>query len=359
MILETPINPLSIGNVGYNFARELWGTGKLGGVFAVANNFDFSAFEPVNQDFHAVMQVARQSALKNLRREDKVLKCWHLNDSHKRISDNQYLYTFYEVDDPTPEEVAIVNLQNHTFFSSSEAAEVFRSKGCKNVSAVPLGFDEDFAADIPVRKDSDKIHFILVGKWEQRKNTQRIIQLWLENYGNNNDYQLTCVVNNPFFKPEVYNQIVQNTLGGKVWSNINFLPTIGTNKEMAMIHQSADIDLSGLSNGEGWGLPAFNSTCLGKWAVVSNCSGHKDWANENNSILVEPSGKQPCYDNVFFHKGQPFNQGRYYKIEDDAIVDGIERALLRVGTENDFGKDLRVRLTYKSTIKQILDKVNE
>ena len=32
-----------------------------------------------------------------------------------------------------------------------------------------------------------------------------------------------------------------------------------------------DIDLSGLSNGEGWNLPAFNATALGKWSIVSNC----------------------------------------------------------------------------------------
>ena len=26
----------------------------------------------------------------------------------------------------------------------------------------------------------------------------------------------------------------------------------------------------------------------------------KDWATKDNAILVDPIGKQPCYDNVFF-----------------------------------------------------------
>jgi hypothetical protein len=39
-------------------------------------------------------------------------------------------------------------------------------------------------------------------KFEKRKHTARILKLWADKYGNNNKYQLTCSITNPFFKKE-------------------------------------------------------------------------------------------------------------------------------------------------------------
>ena len=68
-----------------------------------------------------------------------------------------------------------------------------------------------------------------------------------------------------------------------------------------------------MSGGEGWGLPEFQSACLGKHAVLLNASAYKDWANDKNAVLVEPSGKRDVYDGMFFHEGQPYNQGQVYE----------------------------------------------
>ena len=63
-----------------------------------------------------------------------------------------------------------------------------------------------------------------------------------------------------------------------------------------------------MSGAEGWGLPEFQSTAIGKHSVILNATGYKQWANEENSTLVEPSGKQPIYDNTFFKEGSQFNR---------------------------------------------------
>ena len=52
----------------------------------------------------------------------------------------------------------------------------------------------------------------------------------------------------------------------------------------------------------------FHSVAMGKHSVTLNASGYKQWANEENSVLVNPSGKVPVYDGMFFHEGQPYNQ---------------------------------------------------
>ncbi len=349
MIFEGPINSLSLGNVSYNFARELYRAKDLEGFFPVAQNFDLSSFSP-DENFSEFLKEKNITSLSNLNKHRPLLKCWHLNGSERSLVDRQYLYTFYEVDSPTKEEVSIVNRQEAVFFSSEEAMNAFSEKGCKNVYYVPLGFDEEFQIQ---EKKIKPIHFALIGKFEQRKNTERIIRLWLDKYGNNNDYLLTCLVSNPFFTEQTYKAHIKKALGNRNWSNINFLPRLKSNKNVADLHGALDIDLSGLSSGEGWNLPAFNSTCLGKWAVVTNCSGHKGWATRSNCILVEPNGKIPCYDGMFFREGSPFNQGNYYNITDDAIIDGIERAVKLARQPNVSGEELGKKMTYQNSMRKI------
>jgi hypothetical protein len=351
---EGPINALSLGNVSINFLRELKKREIDLGLFPVGEKGEFEAYDKIDDEFKKWVGTLSMSRLKKLHPETPTLKVWHINGSERALP-NQYLYTFYEVDFPTEEEVNIVNLQKHVFFSSSEAMEAFKSKGCTNISHVPLGFDPDFHETNKKYLDDGIIHFGLIGKFERRKNTQAIIQLWAREFGNNPKYQLSCLVTNPFLNPEQMTHAVQSSIGGNCPSNISFLPRLTTNSEVNDLMNSIDIDLSGLSNGEGWNLPAFNCTALGKWSIVSDCSSHKDWANENNSILVKPIGKQPCYDNFFFKEGMPFNQGQYYKLNGDNILKAFKESVEKAGQKNTEGIKLRDKFTYSNTIDSILD----
>ena len=355
---EIPINGLSLGNVSVNFLRELKDRDINLCLYPMGDKAELDAYDKLDKaEFTSWMQACVFDRLKKLDRNTPTLKVWHINGSEKKLGDKQYLYTFYEVDSPTQEEVNIVKMQEHVFFSSSEATEAFKSKGCDNVSHVPLGFDKDFSVTGKEYLSKEVIHFGIIGKFERRKNTQALIQLWLKKYGNNPKYQLTCLTNNPFFNEDQIKQAINAAVMGKHWSNINFLPRLRTNSEVNDLMNSVDIDLSGLSNGEGWNLPAFNAAALGKWPIVSNCSSHKDWATEENSILVEPIGKQPCYDNFFFKEGQPFNQGQFYKLNADLILEGLEKAEKKVGQINEDGLKLQDKFTYSKTVDAILGKI--
>ena len=197
-----------------------------------------------------------------------------------------------------------------------------------------------------------------MGKFEQRKHTARIIQAWLKKYGNDNKYQLTCCVTNPFFKPEVMQRVLQQTLQGERYTNVNFLPRLEKNSEVNELLNAIDIDLTGLSGGEGWNLPAFNATCLGKWSLVLNETSHKDWATESNSILVESSGKFDCYDDAFFKKGVSFNQGEFYNWEEEAVISAMEKAESKSGQINTEGRKLSEKMTYSNTVDTIFSYIN-
>jgi hypothetical protein len=354
---DTPINSLSFGNVGFNFLREFYKIGAEISLFPQGNTANFESFDKADPKLIEWIKKSAYERYKTLNKNNPVLKLWHLNGGEQRIAPKQYLYTFYECDSPTLEEVAIVKSQQHVFFSSSASRDAFAKLGCDNISYVPIGFDEDFHKTNKEYLGGDVIHFGLIGKFEKRKNTQLIIQTWLNRFGNNPKYQLTCLINNPFFSEEDYGKIINQTVGGKKWSNLNLLPNLKTNSEVNEVLNAIDIDLSGLSSSEGWGLPSFNATALGKWSIVSNCSAHKDWANKDNCILVEPTGKIECYDGVFFRQGAPFNQGYMYNISQESINNGIDRALSVAKQVNTEGLKLQKEFTYSKTIEAILKQI--
>ena len=262
------------------------------------------------------------------------------------------------MDEPTPEEINLAKFQDKVFFSSNYSAEIFKKHGV-DAFVLPVGFDEDFEKTGKQYLSPDVVHFGLMGKFEKRKHTEKIIKLWLRKYGNNNKYQLTVCVTNPFLKKEENEAILSNCLEGKRYTNINFLPHLKTNSEVNDLLNAIDIDLTGLSGAEGWNLPAFNATCLGKWSIVLNATSHKDWATNVNSILVEPNGREECYDGKFFNKGQPFNQGNIYTWDSDNVAECMDLAVSKKGQNNAEGEILKEEFSYSRSVDRLLKGIKD
>lgn len=356
IIYKAPLNAVSFGNVSYNLLREMYKR-KISVSFFPIGNIDINSFDKIDPDFKVWMESCVNNRFTSIHKDTPTLQLWHINGSENRITSRQTLFSFYEVDNPTVAEKNLVDLQDNVIFSSSFAAEKFELIGCENTCAIPLGFDEDFG---PTNKEylKDKIHFGLFGKFEHRKHTAKILSLWAKKYGDNYDYQLTCCITNPFFKPEQMNQLIGQALEGKRYGNINFLPFLRTNSEVNDALNSIDIDLTGLSGGEGWNLPSFNATALGKWSIVLNASSHQDWATSDNSLLIDPKGKVSAIDGQFFIQGHPFNQGNIYTFDDDLVVSKMEEASSLAKKPNKEGKKLASQFTYKKTLDSILKKMS-
>jgi hypothetical protein len=110
-----------------------------------------------------------------------------------------------------------------------------------------------------------------------------------------------------------------------------------------------------MSGGEGWNLPSFNATCLGKWSIVLNCTSHRDWATSENSVLIEPLGTESVYDDIFFQEGASFNQGNIYSFNEDQFISALEIAENKCKIVNEEGKKLKDEFTYEKTLNKILE----
>ena len=356
LLVNAPINALSFGNVTINILRELYKKNVDLVFFPIGDKAELDAYDKINMDFVKFLQKSTNERFLKIHKDIPSLKIWHIFGSENRCTKNQSLFTFHEVSEVTNFEKNLLNLQEQIFVTSNYTKNIFELNGVKNITYVPLGFDPDFHETNKTYLE-DKIHFGLIGKFENRKNTSRIIKAWLKLFGNNSKYQLSCAITNPFIdSSRLQNEIIK-TLEGKQYNNINFVPYMKTNSEVNDFINSIDIDLGGLSGGEGWNLPSFNATALGKWSVVLNATAHKDWATKNNSILIEPSSLKDCYDDIFFRKGQMFNQGQFFDISDAEMENAISMSVSYAKKKNVEGLKLQKEFTYSKTVDILLSAI--
>lgn len=351
--IQVPLNVVSFGQVSISLLKEFYKNGYQPCLFPIGP-IELGSYS-LSQDFVGWIQSCLNKSIKYYKRSNPLFKLWHIHDSISSISTKSNLYTFYELDSPTEEEINICNNNDKIFFSSSHAASIFQENGVGNCSYIPLGFDKNsfFPSEKPTYPDG-RIVFNILGKLERRKHHLKMIRAWLKKYGNNHKYFLQCAIWNPFFKPEELENLYAQILDGKNYFNIKFYPFFPSNFEYNQFINSCDIVLA-MSGGEGWGLPEFHSVALGKHAVVHNCSAYKDWANSQNSILIEPIGKTPAYDGKFFAEGNYFNQGNIFVFDDDQFIDGCEQAIKRVkdSSINWAGFELQTKFTYENTFQAI------
>jgi len=353
LLVNAPISSLSFGNVSVNILRELFKKNIDLIFFPIGDKAEMEAYDKIEPDFVKYLQAATNDRYSKISKDIPSLKLWHIFGSETRYSKNQSLFTFHEVSEVTNIEKNLLSLQDRIFVSSNYTKNIFNLNGLDNVTHVPLGFDNDFQITNKTYLQ-DKIHFGILGKFENRKNTARIIKSWLKLFGNKPEYQLSCAITNPFLDKARFQNELLKVLEGKQYNNLNFVPYMQTNSEVNDYLNSIDIDLGGLSGSEGWNLPSFNATALGKWSVVINATAHKDWATKDNSILIEPSSLKDCYDDVFFKKGQSFNQGQFFDISDQEMDDAILKSLSYAKIPNPEGLKLQKQFTYEKTVETIL-----
>lgn len=356
IITRLPLNSTSIGNVSINILKELYKKNIDVAIFPHQDNADLSVFDKLDINFSNWISLGIRDRYKIIEKDIPTLQVWHLNNSIERFSSKSFLYTFYELDSPTWAELKICNSHDKVIFSSRDAHDCFKNAGATNTGFAALGFDEDF---YETKKEylSNVTHFGLMGKLEKRKHTLKILKMWADLFGNNKNYELSCAITNKFISGEDTNKLISQALSGKYFDNINFIPFMNTNSEVNEFMNAIDIDLTGLSGGEGWNLPAFNSTCLGKWSCVLNATSHKDWANETNASIIDPSGKEECYDGLFFKKGAQVNQGNINTFTEDQFKEVTLNALEKSGSENSEGRKLKEEFSYEKCVNNILSQI--
>lgn len=353
---HAPINSLSFGHCSISILKEFYTRNINTNIHLVQDPADISAYQ-LDNDFQFWLSSSAGRAKKSFKRTDKTFRLWHIDGAEKSVSNEQVLMTFHEVDAITPVEANFLKQQKAVLVSSKFSEEVFKSAGVDNVTYCPLGFDADHFKKLQFQKPKGApITFSLFGKFEKRKHTEKAIRAWLKKYGNKPGHVLNLHVFNPFFSPEQNSQILMSIFGGQKPWNVNPIPYVKTLRELNEGLNACDIVID-MSGGEGFSIPSFSALALGKHGVVHNCSSIKDWAEQSGAVLVEPNGKEPVYDGIFFFPGRDFNQGNIFSFDEEAFLTACDTAVERFKQNpvNEKGLALPETYTWAKTTDTILE----
>ncbi len=359
-----PINNLSFGNCSVALLREFHKKGLQPTIFPLGGQVDLSSQVP-DVEFGKWLESCINKRFYAHKRDNPCFSLWHLNDmSLSSFGKKQALFSFHETDSPTKEEINIAKNQDKLIFSSDYSCNIFKDVGVNNIEKISLGFDNHNFKVINKRYFQDnRIVFNVVGKYERRKSHLQLIRAWTKRFGNNPRYFLQCGIYNGFLRRQVNGQIIDDNeahvnqiMEGKKFFNISFLPFMQSNAAYNDFLNSGNIVIA-MSGAEAWGLPEMHSVGLGKHSVVLNCTGYKEWCNESNSVLVSPNGKADAADGMFFQKGNIVNQGQIYTFDDEAFLEGCEKAIKRVEANpiNTAGLELQKKFTFEKTADKILE----
>lgn len=350
---EVPINPTSFGQLGILILRECYENGLEPNIKLLGNEMQVEHENP-NKKFFDWLISCQRKFNSNHKRTTPTLKLWHINQSMNFLSEKQSLLTFHEVDSLTPSEINILNQQDQIIVTCRETQKLFKEEIDKEVFYLDLPFDKYNFKEVE-KKDvgDDRIVFNLVGKYEPlRKRHNKVIQSWLSEFGGNMKYELRLAITNHFYSSEEFNATLSQVIG-KQYDN---LLVLGWHTQNALYNDflnHGDIVI-GMGN-ESWGLPEFTSIGLGKHAVLLDCLGHKEWANEYNSVLIEPSGMIPADNDKFFMRGSEFNQGNFYDFNETDFIAGCYQAIERHQKNpiNTAGKEIQDNFTTKRFFKNL------
>lgn len=358
IISNVPLNNVSFGHVSFCIMREFWKKNIQVDWFPMSNNTDVSSFDKAETEFLDWLKACGDNAIKNYKADSPTFRLWHIGGAQHQIGRNQYLFTFHECDQITDVERNILNNQRAIFVSSNETKNVFETYGVKvPVIYVPLGYDSLHFKPTGKKYYSDNVtSWFIGGKFEKRKATERVIRAWIAKFGNDRNHILNTMIHNPFIRPEDNDAIFNNLCGGKKIFNINRLPYVKNLTAMNEIMNSADIVLD-CSLSEAWSLPSFHAVGLGKHAILHNASAIKEWGNADNAILIESNGKTPAKDGMFFHDGQPFNQGNFWNFDDAELPVAFDKVLTRKNENkvNEAGKQLVEKFKWEDSVSKILE----
>ena len=197
--------------------------------------------------------------------------------------------TYEKMDEKREQKVGEVKLQKpmEVLFEGADT-EIY--KKTKN-------FSKEFVDEMD--KIPEKFLFLYSGHWLQgglgddRKDTGMLVKTFLETFKNkSNSIALLMKTSGATFSIIDRNEIkekiedIKMTVSGKL-PNIYFLHGDMTDEEMNELynHPKVKVHIT-FTHGEGFGRPLLEASLSEKPIIASNWSGHKDFLNKNNAVLL-------------------------------------------------------------------------
>ncbi len=289
-------------------------------------------------------------------KKNDCFKIWHQHDLAPRFGNGKYsALTFFELDTFQKNEVASLHHPDQVFVASEWGKEVVANHGISkdNIHVTPLGVNLNiFNPDLfkEQEKEESKYVFINIGKWEIRKGHDLLVNIFNEAFSEKDNVELWMINHNPFLNQDQTLQWHKLYKESKLGDKIKIFPRIEKHVDLASVIDQADCGIY-LSRGEGWNNEVMETMAMNKPVILTNYSAHTEYANSENSYLVQTSETEKAQDGIWFH-----GQGNWATLGVDQIEQSINH--MRNVYKNNIrtnanGLKTAEKYTWQNTVDQI------
>jgi glycosyltransferase involved in cell wall biosynthesis len=293
--LNTPINTLGYGVVGYNIWRSL-------------REISDVTFYPIgNQNIQFPSQSADVEKFRedhdkalNFQHTSPTLKIFHENKLEERIGKGKFVaWPFFEVSKFNSLRKSHVESVDHLIVSSEWAKNIVIDQTnlmAQDISVIECGVDRNIFNEQSASVNTDSCVFFNCGKWEIRKGHDILHKAFKDAFQNNESVELWMMNQNPFLNQD------QHSLFSQPYENddrIRFVPRVQYHEELAGIMNNVFCGVFP-ARAEGWNLEALELFSCGKNVVITDYSAHTQFCNKDNSFLINIESEEPMYDGHWF-----------------------------------------------------------
>lgn len=290
--LNCPINTTSYGYVSSFFMKELSNKCDLRHIPIYQNSPDDELLPHLKPyldrwDFH---------------HDAACLRIWHQHELTTFYGHGPSIgFPIFELEGFSSQEEHSLLYPDHIFVCSKWAKNVIESKlNRDNVYVTPLGYDDTiFIPEYSEKRDTTV--FGNFGKFEIRKGHDVLIKAFNYAFEKTDDVLLVMMPTNIFLTREEAESWTNRYKKSKLGDKIQIIPRVKTQRMVYSIMSQIDCGVFP-ARAEGWNLEALECLACGKHLIITDCTGHTEFANEQNSKLIKmTSGFEKAIDNKFFN----------------------------------------------------------
>ena len=357
LLLNTPINSLSYGNVGYYLLKYLKNKLSLG-LIPIGQISSLENFLPQQDDINNIENSINKVMLEYTR-EIPSIRNFHEFDLLACPSKKILGLSFFEINTLDP--IRLFNLKNidYVLAPSTWAMNVLNNFNIQSYY-VPIGYEPTIFKPLNLNKKNDTYTFLTVGKFELRKNTEMLIKIFNKLFGANQNIKLKVICHNPFVKDM---NVIYNFLRSKysLNENVEFIDWVPNLSKLNEVYNSVDCMVLP-TRSEGFCLPALESLAVGLPLIITNYSAHTDFVNDQNSFLLKDIKLVSADDSKYEvpnYQSWFRGLGEWAEINEDELAAKMQYVVKNNIRKNEEGLKTAQNFTWEKSIEKLMSFLDE
>lgn len=285
--ITAPVNFTSYGICSTEIMREL---------YKQKENFCWFSIGRVEctKNDELLFNVLREHTL-DYKSDSNSLKIFHQFDvTHHPSKGKHIAYVIFEKNVLNRYEINQLQQQDCVLVPSKWAKRVCEANDINNCYVVPLG---THPVSHPANMQGGPTIFIHIGKPEYRKGHDVLPKIWERAFGNDPSVELLFFCNTFFPNEDDYNNYIRPM---EQFSNVEIIKKWISEPDLRTAMEQSHCGIFP-TRAEGWCMPILELMNLGKHIITTDYSGHTEFVNNQNSLIVSASSVEIAKDNRWFN----------------------------------------------------------